>query len=339
MPSSVRTDPASRRWWKVLTGYHAPDAGGAVRVDGVALPMPVAWAQAHAAGIAVVHQDFGLLDHLSVAENIGVGGFSRTRYSRRVDWSTQRAVAGRILPQLHVDIDPRMLVGTLNAAQRAGVAIARAMRDLRPGTGLVILDESTRSLGRDELRDFHAMVRDRLLASGTAVLLVSHNLDEVLGYADRVTVLRDGRLAGAGLVTAEQTEQSIARLMLGKDVDGVATRPALPAQHRPAAVVDNLVGTGARNLSFAVGAGEVVGLTGLPGSGFEHIPYLISGAQPAESGALTLGRNVVDLRRTTVAACLRAGVALGARTPRPRRPGHESLGARQHQPADAAPAR
>ena len=105
------------------------------------------------------------------------------------------------------------------------------MRDLRPGTGLVILDESTRSLGRDELRDFHAMVRDRLLANGTAVLLVSHNLDEVLGYADRVTVLRDGRSASAGLVTAEQTEQSIARLMLGKDVDGVATRPALRVQH------------------------------------------------------------------------------------------------------------
>src|SRR5579875_3533133 len=71
---------------KILTGYHTPDGGGTITVDGTPLQLPVHWAHAHAAGIAVVYQDFGLLDHRSVAENIGVGGFSRTRYAHRVDW-------------------------------------------------------------------------------------------------------------------------------------------------------------------------------------------------------------------------------------------------------------
>jgi ribose transport system ATP-binding protein len=70
---------------KILTGYHAPDDGGTIRVNGMELRLPVRWAEAHAAGISVVHQDFGLLDHLTVAENIGVGGYSRTRRLRRID--------------------------------------------------------------------------------------------------------------------------------------------------------------------------------------------------------------------------------------------------------------
>jgi ribose transport system ATP-binding protein len=292
---------------KILTGYHAPDDGGAIRVDGRQLRLPVRWAEAHAAGISVVHQDFGLLDHLSVAENIGVGGYSRTRHLRRIDWKAQRAVAAKALRSLRLDIDPAALVGTLGAAQRAGVAIARALRDLVPGSGLIILDESTRPLGRGELRQFHEMLR-RVMDSGTSVLLVSHNLDEVLASADRVTVLRDGQVVGEGLVTAAQTEQAIAKLMLGKDVDSITARRAAS---RPVAVrVTGLHGPGAEGLDFSIGAGEIVGLTGLPGTGFENIPYLIAGARPARAGRLAAGDRAVDLARAGVAACIRAGVAL-----------------------------
>ncbi|MGI5232207.1 sugar ABC transporter ATP-binding protein [Actinoallomurus sp. CA-142502] len=293
---------------KVLTGYHAPDAGGTIRVDGAELRLPVRWAQAHAAGVSVVHQDLGLLDHLTVAENIGVGGYSRTRYLRRVDWRAQRTVAAKALRSLRLDLDPAAPVGTLGAAHRAGVAIARAMRDLVPGGGLVILDESTRSLGRDELRRFHEMLR-RVMDTGTSVLLVSHSLDEVLTFADRVTVLRDGRVVGRDLDTAGQTEQAVARLMLGKDVDRV-TAPAAGARPAPAARVSGLYGPGAAGLDLSIGAGEVVGLTGIPGSGVEHLPYLIAGARPARAGRLAVGGTVVDLPKAGVGACIRAGVAL-----------------------------
>jgi ribose transport system ATP-binding protein len=140
------------------------------------------------------------------------------------------------------------------------------------------------------------------------VLLVSHNLDEVLSVSDCVTVLRDGHVVGEGLVTAEQSEQGIAKLMLGKDVDDLTTRHS---RERPIAVtVSGLRGPGAMDLELQLGAGEVVGLTGIPGSGFENLPYLLAGAQRASAGTLRLGRNVVDLAKASVAGCLRAGVVL-----------------------------
>jgi ribose transport system ATP-binding protein len=294
---------------KVLTGYHAPDAGGSIAIDGEQLRLPVAWDAAHAAGVAVVHQDFGLIDHLSVAENIGVGGFERTRYLRRVDWRRQREVAARVLGDLQLDISPTALVGELSASHRAGVAIARAMRDLVPGRGLVILDESTRSLGRDELHQFHTMLQ-RVRESGTAMLLVSHSLDEVLTYTDKVTVLRDGHVVGAGLDTADQSEQSIARIMLGKEVDSIQARPDAGVTYPASISITGLKGPGADGLDIEIGAGEVVGLTGLPGSGFESIPYLISGAVPATGGTLSIGKRVLDLARTTVSAAISAGIVL-----------------------------
>ncbi|MGZ4493358.1 MAG: sugar ABC transporter ATP-binding protein [Nocardioides sp.] len=294
---------------KILTGYHAPDAGGSIAFDEQPLRLPVDWDDAHEAGVAVVHQDFGLLDHLTVAENIGVGGFERTRYLRRVDWRAQRRVAARVLGDLQLDISPTTLVGELSASHRAGVAIARAMRDLVPGQGLVILDESTRSLGREELAQFHAMLK-RIRAAGTAMLLVSHSLGEVLAHTDNVTVLRDGHVAGAGLATAEQTEQSIARIMLGKEVDSIAARPSAEATYAPQVSIAELRGPGADGLDLQIGAGEVVGLTGMPGSGFESIPYLIAGATPAWGGRLSVGKKVVDLATTTVASAIGAGVVL-----------------------------
>jgi ribose transport system ATP-binding protein len=293
---------------KILTGYHQPDPGGEIRVDGTALRLPVRWAEARTAGISVVHQDLGLLDHLTVAENIGVGGFERTKVMRRIDVRKERQVAAEALAALNLKIDPSVHVGRLSAAHRAGVAIARAIRNQVPGSGLIILDESTRMLGRHELRDFHAMLR-RIMDTGTAVLMVSHNLDEVLSVADRVSVLRDGRVVGGGLPAAELTEKNVARLMLGKDIDGVAS--AARARRTETAIrVTGLRGPGAAGLDIEIGAGEIVGLTGLPGSGYERLPYLIAGTEQAQAGRLVAGQHTVSLAKGSVAACIRAGVVL-----------------------------
>jgi ribose transport system ATP-binding protein len=182
------------------------------------------------------------------------------------------------------------------------------MRDLVQASGLIILDESTRSLARNDMQQFHRMLR-RVVNEGTSVLLVSHNLAEVLAVSEQVTVLRDGYVAGAGLATKALTEQQIAKLMLGQDVGTLVQRPLV---ERPTAAitVTGLSGPNADGLDFEIGAGEVVGLTGLPGSGFESLPYLLAGAIPATGGRLRTPKGDLDMAKVGVRRCMRAGIAL-----------------------------
>ena len=120
---------------KILTGVYAPDAGASYEVDGQPVRLPVRWREVRAAGIAVVHQDLGLLDQLTVAENICVGGFPTERLTRGIDRARRDQLAARTLDRLGVDLNPGTLVATLSAAERAEVAIARAMRDPRSAPG------------------------------------------------------------------------------------------------------------------------------------------------------------------------------------------------------------
>jgi len=294
---------------KILTGVYSPDPGAHYRVDGVGMRLPVRWREVHAAGVSVVHQDLGLLDQLSVAENVCVGGFPTARIGR-IDRRERDRLADKTLARLGVDLDPTRLVGTLSAAQRAEVAIARAMRDLDEGSGLVILDESTRALSGTDLKRIHALLA-RIAASGSAALMISHNLTELMAVTDRLTVLRDGRLVGAGLDTRHLSEQEIARRMIGSTVEALTRRQAVSTiAPKPKLRVTNLSGSRVSAIDFAVAPGEVLGITGLPGSGYEEIPYLLSGAQRATSGFVDIGSTQLDLAGAGVAACIRAGIVL-----------------------------
>src|ERR1700761_6189651 len=320
---------------KIVTGLYTPDPGAEFEVDGQPLRLPVRWPEAHAAGISVVHQDLGLLDQLTVAENICIGGYPTTRLGR-IDRHRRDDLAARTLDRLGGPLAPGQLVGTLTAAQRAEGAVARAMRDHTPGSGLVILDESTRALSGADLDHVHQLLR-RLAADGSAAVMVSHSLPELIAVADRITVLRDGRVAGAGLLTAGLSEQDLARRMLGSTVQAVAPRDYRPATPTPtpspdpitppgpfaisatstsrtslaaAVTVTGLSGPRLTEVSFSVAPGEILGVTGLPGSGYEQLPYLLTGAQPATGGQLVTRAGKVALARGNVAACLRAGVVL-----------------------------
>jgi ribose transport system ATP-binding protein len=340
---------------KIVTGLYTPDPGAQFEVDGEPVRLPVRWPEVHAAGISVVHQDLGLLDQLTVAENICIGGYPTTRLGR-IDRHRRDDLAARTLDRLGVPLAPGQLVGTLTAAQRAEVAIARAMRDHTPGSGLIILDESTRALSGADLDHIHQVLR-RIAADGSAALMVSHSLPELIAVADRITVLRDGRVVGAGLPTAGLTEPDLARRMLGSTVEAVAPRenrplaPATPSTVTPstatpstvtpstvtpstatplaasatsippdtsvartspnaAVTVTGLTGPKLAEVSFTVAPGEILGVTGLPGSGYEQLPYLLTGAQPATGGQLVTRSGKVALNRGSVAACLRAGVVL-----------------------------
>lgn len=298
---------------KILTGIHGPDSGASYRVDGVQMHLPVRARDLKAAGVSVVHQDLGLLDELSIAENVCVGGFPATRFGRIKRVERDR-LTRQTLARFGVDLDPRRTVGTLSAAERAEVAIARAMRHHAEGSGLVILDESTRALSGDDITRVHALLR-RIVATGSAVVLISHNLPEILEISDRVTVLRDGRVVASGLVSAELSEHELARQMLGSTLTALASRPhsAVPGPKPggvPAVAVHDLTGRRVRNVSFTAERGEVVGITGLPGNGYEDIPYLIAGVTAAVDGELRVGDTTLRLTRASVRSCIKAGVVL-----------------------------
>jgi ribose transport system ATP-binding protein len=295
---------------KILTGLYTPDPGADYRVDGQAMRLPVRWPEVHATGISVVHQDLGLLDHLTVAENICVGGFPTSRVMGRIDRRKRDELTARTLAWLGVELEPSALVASLNAAERAEIAIARAMRDHTGGKGLIILDESTRALSGDDLTRVRAMLR-RITANGSAALMISHNLTELMDVTDRMTILRDGRLAGSGLRTGELSEEEIARRMLGSTLGQTTARATPVATPRaPTVTVTDLAGKRVQSIGFALGRGEILGITGLPGNGYEEIPYLLTGAQSATSGTISTPSASVDLKRAGVAGCLRAGIVL-----------------------------
>ncbi|MER7577840.1 sugar ABC transporter ATP-binding protein [Streptomyces sp. NPDC126514] len=298
---------------KILAGVHAPDAGARVRLDGQSLHLPVSPAQARAAGLGIVHQDLGLLDELSIADNVCVGGFPVRRWTRRIDRGARDRLTEQALAFLGVPAGPSLRVASLPAAHRAAVATARAVRHHRPGSGMLVLDESTRTATGPDRTHIHAFLR-RIAQEGSAVLLVSHSLPELLGTADRVTVLRDGQVVGAGLLTAGLTETQLARLMLGQRPVPPTGSPArsLPSSRdrAPKIRLSSLDGGRVSGISLTVHRGEIVGICGVPGSGFEDLPRLLAGALPARSGELVIGQRRLDLARADVRTCLRAGVAL-----------------------------
>jgi len=292
---------------KVLTGFHAPDPGGRVSVDGTALRMPVRPLAARAAGVAVVHQNLGLVDHLTVLENLRVGRYRPGRFSRRIRWREESAEVEPLFERLGREIRLDVPVGSLPEADRATVAIVRALQDADSGRGVIIFDESTRSLNRRSMESYYAII-DEVVATGTSVLLISHGLEEVIEVADRVTVLRDGQVVASGVGTSEITETDLARMVLGRSLQA-----ATPVRHDLGPVRARITGLGGaalRTLDLDIAAGEIVGLTGLPDSGYAEVPYLVCGAEQAVSGNLELDGTTVDLRSLDVGSAMAHRIAL-----------------------------
>lgn len=301
---------------KIFTGFHAPDAGALVSVDGEPVAMPLGASERHRHGISVVHQSLGLLNDRSVTENVRVEQQEASRWLRRIDWRHEAARTRQALARLGSDISPDAKVGSLSAEQRATVAIARAMQHQQPGAGLIVFDESTRPLTKDALARFYEVVRT-VLDSGTSVLMISHRLEEVLEHADRVTVLRDGKVVASGLSTHDVTEQDVVAAMLGRQVDALSrpaflsdTGTATGASSDQGVTVSGLSGRIVTDLSFTVGRGEIVGITGLIGSGFEEVPYLLAGAQRARSGSLSVDGTGWNLTHPNIRTAIERGIAL-----------------------------
>jgi ribose transport system ATP-binding protein len=283
---------------KILAGLYQPDSGELL-VNG----RPV-HPHSERVPISFVHQDLGLVDELSIGENVAlVAGFPRS--GGLISWNKVWRQAEQIYGAMALDPpDPRAPVGSLSAAAKSILGIVRALsRDAR----VVVLDEPTASLpGPDALHLFEVLRRMR--ASGTSILYVSHRLNELFGLVDQVTVLRDGRLVRSSDI-GDMTPESIIRDMLGRDLELHHQSAASTRAGAPLLQVENLVAGNQGPLSFAVGRGEVVGLVGLRGAGHEAIGRTIFGAHPQTGGTIKLGSDLVP-SGLPISERIKKGIAL-----------------------------
>lgn len=266
----------------ILSGQFRADGGEVVL--GAATLTPAAAQAELAQRVAIVTQELSLAPDLSVGENIHLG-HSKRRRPWGIDWRSTYADAREAIRQLGVDIDPRTPLSQLRLDQRQLVEIARA---LVQGAPVLILDEPTSALTDEAVEPLFTVLR-RLRDQGTAVVFVSHRLDELLGLADQITVLRNGRTVAAR-PRAAYTRQLLVSDMLGYEPEHY-TPPALEVESTEGILeVRGLSVPGAlREVSFEVNEGEVVGLFGLAGSGCSEAVRALAGLEPGASGTVDLG--------------------------------------------------
>ncbi len=296
---------------KILAGFHEPDEGE-LEIDGQPVRLPLSPGQFRELGMSFVHQDLGLVASLSVLENLRVADIAASRSRWGISWRSERRRAWETFERYGVRIDPTAIVGALKPVERALLAIVRAIEEIRSvggGHGLLVLDEPTVFLPREGLERLFALVREAA-QTGAAVIFVSHDLDEVREITDRVTVLRDGALVGT-VDTQGTSEAEFVEMIIGRSLAKLGDVSHVDMTERNVGVsVRGLTGGTVDDVSFQMHEGEVVGLTGLVGSGFEEVPYLLYGARTARAGRLVLREHELDLPRLTPPAATRAGIAL-----------------------------
>ena len=297
---------------KILAGYHAPEPGAELLIHGEGVTLPLSAGATERLGLAFVHQHLGLVSSLTVLENLRVGSIaSHTRWW--VNWGREHRRARETFARFGLDIDPGARVADLPQVQRALVAIVRAFETVRlPGreqAGILVLDEPTPFLPAAGVEQLFALVR-AIVADGAAVVFVSHDVDEIMQITDRATVLRDGVLAGT-LVTKDATPDAFVELIVGRRVQ-MFQAPPHDLSHAPvAAAVQDVRGGALIGVSMEVRRGEILGLAGLIGSGFDDLPYLVYGTRPADGGVLRAsGIGERAMRDMSPAAALAAGIVL-----------------------------
>jgi general nucleoside transport system ATP-binding protein len=251
-----------------------------------------------AAGIAMIHQHFMLVDAMTVVENVMLGWPAAGRVLRTAEMAERIRQASR---RFGLDLDPHVRVGNLPLGRRQRVEILKAI--LREAE-LLILDEPTSNLAPTEVADLLKILR-RLRAEGKGIIFISHKLPEVLELCDDTIVLRDGRVTGR-MPAAGANRARLAEMMVGRAV----TSPQKPVPRMPGAVrlaVHDLSIPGLSSLSFDVRGGEILGIAGVDGNGQIELAEAVAGLRRADSGTVELdGR---DVTRSSVAARVRAGMA------------------------------
>ncbi|MFD5321804.1 sugar ABC transporter ATP-binding protein [Streptomyces sp. NPDC127098] len=285
---------------KLLSGIHTADAGE-FRLDGRPY-RPTSPRHALELGISIIHQEFNLVPDLTVAQNIFIGREPR-RGRLLLDDRRLNADAAALLERLQLPLDPRAVVGELTVANQQMVEIAKAL-SYEPR--VLIMDEPTAALNDAEVATLHEVIR-RFSRPDTGVIYISHRMGEIKRIADRVTVIRDGEYVDTLEVASAATEDVIA-LMVGRAITSDA-RPAGVRADRE--VVLDVRGLTTRSLlddvSFDLRQGEILGFAGLMGSGRTEVARALVGADPRQSGRVTLRGDEVHISNPADAARLGIG--------------------------------
>ncbi len=285
---------------KIISGTEQPDSGGQIEIDGQTFSKFNSRA-AIAQGVQVIYQDLSLFPNLTVAENIALNRIVEQRW-KFFRLREAKKIASEALEKIGARIGLNELVNELSLADQQLVAICRA---LMARARLLIMDEPTTSLTHREVDTLFAIVKD-LQAQGLSVLFVSHKMDEVFEAADRVTVLRDGKKVGT-FPASELTPHSFTMHMSGL---ALTNSPPPPLENPGTArlSVSRLTKKESfADVSFEVFPGEIVGLTGLLGSGRTELAMSLFGLNPADSGTIAIDGKLVQL--TSVPQAVREGIA------------------------------
>ncbi|MDZ4800343.1 MAG: sugar ABC transporter ATP-binding protein [Bryobacteraceae bacterium] len=285
---------------KCVAGMQSPDGGQIVwRGQPVTLGSP---AEASRHGIAMVHQECLLAQHLSVAENIYLGREPHNAFGlvsrRRMEVETQRIIDEHKFP-----LNPAWIVRNLSPAQKQLVEICRAVTH---GSSLLIFDEPTSSLSESETHEVFRIVQE-LKQKGMGVIYITHRLDELRSVGDRVTVLRDGETVHSGPLS-ELTREGLIRHMVGREIAALYQRDIVPPGQELLRV-HNLSRKGVlKDISFSIRSGEIVGMAGLIGAGRTELCRAIFGLDPIDSGQIWVGDRPARIHSPRDA--VQAGIAL-----------------------------
>jgi rhamnose transport system ATP-binding protein len=276
---------------KNIAGVHVPKAGE-IHINGevVSIPNPQAATELQ---IALIHQEPLTFPDLDVAENIFIGRQPMGSRIRRLDWASMYARSGEILDSLGVKLDPRAKVRGLSIADQQMVEMAGALsQDAR----ILLMDEPTAALTPSEVEDLFTIIR-LLRDQGTAIVFISHRLEEVFEIGDRITVLRDGELIGQHMIDEVSVDEVI-RMMVGRPLSALFEKETTTEFGKPVLQVQGLTrALKFDDITFDIRAGEILGVAGLVGAGRTDVARALFGTLEIDSGTIRIDGEEVEIKR------------------------------------------
>jgi ABC-type sugar transport system ATPase subunit len=277
----------------LLAGVHS-DFRGTIKMNG----RPVRFANPKEAiehGVGIIYQELDLVPEFSVGENIFLADEPRAKNFRKIGLLSRKKIfseTARILSDLGFDIDPRARVGSLSTGEQQLVQIIKV---IRLSAKVLIMDEPTARLAHDETKTLFKIMKV-LKEKGVSIIYISHHMEEILQIADRISVLRDGKVVGT-VVRAETSLSEIVQMVVGKKLSSGITRPEISKGPEEIFAVDGLALDGVfSDISFKIRSGEILGIGGLVGSGRSEIAHCIFGVEKLTGGEIRVGGQRVKIR-------------------------------------------
>jgi len=277
---------------KILAGSYSNDFVGKIKINGKRINIK---GPKHAIelGISTIYQDTSLVQNITIGENIFLGKQPTTKFGK-INWKQMFEHSEKLLKDLSINLSPLTLVADLSTAQQQLVEIAKAFS---VESKIIIMDEPTSAITEDDTENLFSIIR-RIVKSGTSVIYISHRLREIFMIADMVTVLRDGKIVKT-MKVSETNENEIVKNMVGRELVDLFGEKSYKAKQKIVLEVKNLTRIGKfKDISFTLKEGEILGFSGLVGSGRSEIIRSIFGLDRMDSGALFLDGQKVTIKNT-----------------------------------------